>query len=131
MKVKLIKTKDFYPTMKDWWTGQGEAHVSPSMLPENTLVVFNDKAQPTHSVCFYNTDSNLAWIGWQLANPIIQKEDKVGCFSFLFEEVERYAKFLGYHILFTTSDTPAVVGTLSKRGFMTGDENVNHYIKNI
>lgn len=129
MKVNIIKTEDFYPTMKRWWDGQKEPHVSPSMLPEYTLVVSNSKGEQTHSMCFYNTDSNLCWLGWQLANPDVKKEDKEGCFTYLFEEAEKYARYNGYHIMFTTSKTPAVVGTLEKRKFITGDTNVNHYIK--
>ena len=129
MQVKLIKTEQFYPTMKLWWNGQKEAHVSPSMLPENTFVCYNDKNVPVYSMCFYNTDSNLCWLGWQLANPDVEKEDKKGCFTYLFEEVEKYARYVGYHIMFTTSNTPAVVGTLKKRKFDIGDTGVNHYIK--
>jgi len=129
MEVKRIRTEDFYDTMKQWWDGNNEAHVSPSMLPEFTFVCFNDKGTPTYSMCFYNTDSNLCWLGWQLVNPTVSKEDKKGCFSFLFEEVEKYSRRVGYQVMFTTSKTPAVVGTLNKRKFVVGDENVNHYIK--
>lgn len=129
MTVKLIKTKDFYPTMMEWWDGQEKAHVSPSMLPENTFVCFNDEDVPTYSMCFYNTDSHLCWLGWQIANPRLTREQKRGCFPFLFKAMEDYAKASGYHLMFTTSNTPAVEGTLSNLGYEMGDKNVNHYIK--
>ena len=129
MNVSIIKTEDFYPTMQKWWDGQKEKHVSPSMLPENTFVVTNDKGVQTHSMCFYNTDSHLCWLGWQLANPDVDKEDKKGCFSHLFEEMEKYARYNDYHIMFTTSKTPKVIHTLEKKKFNLGDVNVNHYIK--
>lgn len=131
MKVKLIRTETFYDTMKVWWLGQGFPIVSPSMLPETTFVCYNEKGVPTYSMCFYNTDSNLCWVGWQLANPEISKEDKKGCFRFLFEEVEKYSKEVGYQVMFTTSRTPAVEGTLLDLDYSIGDTNVNHYIKNI
>jgi hypothetical protein len=129
MKVQLIKTKDFYDTMREWWIGQNESQVSPSMLPEGTFVCYNDNDVPVYSMCFYNTDSHLCWLGWQLANPSVTKEDKKGCFEYLFNQVEEYSKQQGYHMMFTTSKTPAVVHTLNKTGFQQGDENVNHYIK--
>jgi hypothetical protein len=129
MQVKKIKTEDFYPTMQKWWDGNKETHVSPSMLPESTFVCFNDKDVPTYSMCFYNTDSNLCWIGWQLVNPEVKKEDKKGCFRYLFEEIEKYARYVGYHVIFTTSKTPSVMGTLESIKFTKGDADVNHYTK--
>lgn len=129
MEVKLIKTETFYEVMKSWWDGHGFSYVSPSMLPENTFVCFNNAKIPVYSMCFYNTDSNLCWIGWQLSNPHVSKEEKKGCFSFLFDEVEKYAKEVGYHCLFTTSNTPAVEEVLQNKVFKQGDINVNHYIK--
>jgi hypothetical protein len=131
MEVKLIKTEAFYNTMKYWWDGHKFLHVSPSMLPDTTFVCINNKGVPVYSTCFYNTDSNLCWIGWQISNPYESKEDKEGCFDFLVKEIENYAKSVGYHIVFTTSRTPKVEQTLLDNGFDTGDINVNHYIKTL
>lgn len=131
MEVKLVKTEDFYNTMKHWCDGNNFVHISPSMLPETTFVCINDNGVPVYSMCFYNTDSNLCWIGWQLANPYVDKVDRKGCFNFLFESIENYAKSLNYQVVFTTTNTPSVEGTLVSRGFEQGDLNVNHYIKNI
>jgi hypothetical protein len=129
MNVIRLETKKFYSTMKEWWGGHEETMVSPSMLPEYTFVCFNDSGKPVYSVCFYNTDSNLCWIGWQLGNPTIKKEDKKGCFKYLHDKVEEFAKAYGYQVLFTTSKTQAVIGTLEKCEYIEGDTNVNHYIK--
>lgn len=126
MEVKMVKTEAFYDTMKHWWDGQKFEHVSPSMLPENTFVCLKDGV-PIYSVCFYNTDSNLCWIGWEIGNPDV--EDKSGGLKFLLEEVEKYARYVGYHIIFTTSKHPAVSSKLLERKFVVGDENVNHFLK--
>ena len=129
MKVNIIKTQEFYSTMVEWWKVQNFGQVSPSMLPEYTFVCYNDKDIPVYSMCFYHTDSNLCWIGWQLANPEVKKEDKKGCFKYLFEQVEEHAKAWGYQIMFTTSNTPSVEATLKDCNYNIGDTNVNHYIK--
>lgn len=129
MEIKLIKTEDFYNTMKYWWDGHKFNHVTPSMLPETTFVCLNDEGIPVYSTCFYNTDSNLCWLGWQISNPYVTKESKEGCFDFLIKGIEDYAKEVGYQIVFTTSKTPRVEETLLSRGFNQGDLNVNHYIK--
>jgi len=129
MKVKLIKTQEFYPTMKEWWNGHNFEPVSPSMLPEFTFVCYNDNDTPVYSMCFYNTDSNLAWIGWQISNPKVSKKDTKGCFKLLFEEVEEHAIKNNYQVLFTTTKHPSVEATLEGLGFKAGDTTVNQYIK--
>lgn len=129
MKVVKKLTEDFYPQMLDWWKGQGFTPVSPSMLPEYTFVCLNDEGTPIYSMCFYNTDSNMCWIGWQLGNPYVSVEDRSGGFKFLFEEVERYSISVGYQVMFTTSKTPVVQAMLKGSGYIEGDTNVNHYLK--
>jgi len=131
MRVELIKTEKFYPTMQRWWKGQNFPDVSPSMLPENTLVCYNEEDNPTYSVCFYNTDSNLAWLGWEIANPELSSEQKKGGLEFLFKAACKLAENLGYQVVFTTSKTPAIKANLEKSGFVVGDEDVNHYIKTL
>tara|TARA_R110000782_G_scaffold72530_3_gene145237 strand:+ start:70 stop:465 length:396 start_codon:yes stop_codon:yes gene_type:complete len=131
MEVKLIHTETFYNTMKYWWDGHKFGHVSPDMLPMSTFVCFNSDGTPVYSTCFYNTDSNLCWIGWQLSNPYVDKDKREGCFDYLLKEIEEYSKGMGYKIMFTTSNTPPVESLLLSSGFLQGDTNVNHYIKNI
>ena len=76
--VRRIRTENFYLTIKDWCKGNNFPVISPSMLPEYTFVIYNDSDTALYSVCFYNTDSNLAWLGWELKNPNTSKEDREG-----------------------------------------------------
>jgi hypothetical protein len=131
IKIEKVLTKDFYPTMVEWWKGNNFTVVSPSILPEFTFVIYNSNGDPTYSMCFYNTDSNLAWVGWQLKNPKIRKEDRGDNLKSLFEHIEKYAKGLGYHILFTTSNTKPVENIMVNLNYKVGDVGVNHYIKQL
>lgn len=128
MKVKYTKTEDFYPVMKTWWKEREFTEVSPSILPEGTFVCHDD-SDNLYSICFYHTDSHLAWVGWPISNPFISKERKEGAFKFLFDEVERYAREAGYHCLFTTTPLPVVKSVLEECGYKLGDEKVDHYLK--
>ena len=129
MEVRIVNTKDFYDTMVEWWEGQGFPVVSPSLMPENTFVCYSSDNTPIYSCCFYNTDSNLCWLAWQIANPSATKEQKKGGLLDLFKEIEKYAAYVGYQVVFTTSHTPSVEAKLLERKFHVGDEGVNHYIK--
>lgn len=126
----IFRTEDFYNTMVEWWKGHNFTPVPPSMLPEYTFVVYNEDV-PVYSMCFYNTDSNLAWLGWQIRNPKVTKDESKGKLQELFKDIEEYSKSLNYQVLFTTSNTPSVERTMINSGFKRGDLNVNHYIKNI
>ena len=132
MKVKLIKTEEFYPTMVEWWKGHNFPVVSPSILPNTSLVCYNDEDEETYSLCIYNTDSNLCWVGWEISNPNLSKESKEGCLSFLFKKAEEYAKYLGYQVIFTTSVNDSIEKVLLENNYFTkGDRNTNHYLKEL
>lgn len=131
MRVELRTTKDIYSQMKEWWEGHNFPVVNPSLLPHKTFVCYNDNDIPVYSVCFYNTDSNLCWIGWEISNPNVDKSETKGCFAHLFKVVESYAKHLGYDVMFTTTDKKSIEGTLTKQDWYRADENVNHLIKEI
>ena len=131
-EVVKVRTKDFYPTMLKWCEGHSFPEISPSVLPEYTLVICDNKGDHKtllYSVCFYNTDSNLAWLGWELSNPDASKEDKEGALNELLKGAEKYAKSLGYQVVFTTSNTKPVVNSLKELNYKEGDTNVNHYLK--
>ena len=128
MEVNQVETKQFYNTLKDWCSGNNFPEVSPSILPSTTFVCYNNDKKPAYSVCFYNTDSGLCWIGFPLKNPD-KSVEKEGCLEFLFKGVESYAKESGYQVMFTTSNTPPVVSRLINLGYGVADENVNQYTK--
>jgi len=130
MEVKIVKTKDFYDTMCLWWDGHGFPRVNPSILPENTFVCYNN-GKPIYSTCFYNTDSYLCWIGWQIVDPEATKEDKKGGLRSISLAIETYAKSAGYEVVFTTTPHEGIKKTLTSIGYSVKDSGVDHLIKEI
>lgn len=131
MKVKLVRTQDFYSTMCEWWDGHNFTRVSPSLMPMNTFVCYNDEGKEIYSTCFYNTDSNLCWLGWQISNPRTTKEERKGGLGHLLNEVGEYAKGEGYQVIFTTTPDIRVQTKLTELGYVVGDSNVTHLTKTI
>ena len=128
MRVEQNLTREIYGMMKDWWIGNKFQVVSPSMLPQTTFVCYNDDDEPIYTTCFYHTDSNLCWFGWELKNPD-KSVDRAGGLKYLLESMEEHARQQGYQIMFTTSHTQPIEKILSEVGFVVGDTNVNHYLK--
>ena len=125
--IKKVKTVDFKGTILEWCRGHNFP-LNLNMLPENTFVYYVEDV-PVYSVCFYNTDSYLAWLAYPLSNPFCYKELKEGGLNRLFQYVSEYAKSLNYAFLFTTSNTVAIENELKSTDFSQGDETVNHYFK--
>lgn len=131
MKVKLINTEEVYDMINGWLNGHKLPSLPKTILPKSTFVCYNDKDTPVYSMCFYNTDSDLCWIGFQVSNPEVSKEKTKGGFDLLFKSAEEYARHLGYKLMLTTSSTPSVIGALSNNGFVEGDTGVNQYLKEL
>ena len=125
--IKKVKTVDFQGTLLRWSKGHNFP-LNIGVLPETTFVYYVEDI-PVYSVCFYNTDSYLAWLAWPLSNPFCDKLLKEGGLNRLFQYVSEYAKSLDYIFLFTTSSTIEIEDKLKEVSFIQGDTKVNHYLK--
>lgn len=125
--INKVKTVDFHNTLLEWAKGHNFT-LNIGLLPDTTFVYYVEDT-PVYSVCFYNTDSYLAWLAWPLSNPFCDKSLKEGGLDILFQYVSEYAKSLDYVFLFTTSSTPIVEEKLIETNFIQGDNKVNHYFK--
>lgn len=139
MKVRQEKTEDFYKTVVKWWNNhrisyQGEIVSYPvypiAILPQNVFVV-SDNDHDLYCVFFYATDSAMAWIAYPTSNLEAPAKNREGAMTFLFQEVEKYAREQNYFLIFTTSPIPNVQGALLDSGFEIGDQEVNQYYKKL
>ncbi len=124
----MENTVDFYPTMVKWWQGHNFPPLPLGFLPQKVFI-YNNGEQDTYCCTMYKTDSLLAWVAWQISNPELEsKKDEL---KEVFLSIEKYAKELGYKLLFTTSKHSTVINKLTESGFIVGDNKVNHYLKEI
>lgn len=130
IRIKLKDTLDFYPTMEEWAKERNFPLPPLSFLPTKTIVGYKDET-PVYSICIYHTDSEVMWIGWELSNKRSELSDREIISKQLINYIELYATSLEYKHIITTSGTPQVEKLLNYGGYLKGDENVNHYIKNI
>lgn len=128
-KVIKYKTEDLYEQIHEWCRGNSFPEVTLGLLPPTTFVCFNHNDEPIYSICYYNTDSNIAWLGWELGNPNVKHKDKIGGLDFLIEEVSKYSKESGYRFIQTISGTKSVINSLLNNNFIVADENINQYFK--
>ncbi|MFK5981447.1 MAG: hypothetical protein QM499_00920 [Flavobacteriaceae bacterium] len=139
MKVRQLKTKDFYNVVSKWWNNHQILHegkkisyplIPLSILPQNVFVVSDDKYD-LYCIFFYQTDSAMSWLAYPTSNLEAPKKNRKGALEFLINEVERYAREHNYFLLFTTSPVKPVQDALLSVGFVIGDEKVSQFYKKL
>jgi hypothetical protein len=126
MRSEILNTQTIIPTLTAWAEGNKFPMEFVNILPAKTLVVFNEDI-PVYAVGIYDTSSPVCWMGFVIANPATTKEQRKGGLRFITEEAINYAKYNGYKLMFTTSNTPSIEAKLKECGFIEGDTNVNQY----
>ncbi len=128
MKVRIEKTKDFYPTILSWWAKHSFIGPHQILLPVNVFIVSSGD-QDLYFCFFYNTDSALAYVAYPSSNKDAPVEIRKDALEYLFAEMEKYAKEQGYLAMYTTSATIPVIDALTKEGYKEADLKVNQYFK--
>ena len=128
LKVILEKTEHFYSTYKDWSEKKGFPVVSDTNLGTDIFVCYLGET-PIYSCCLYRTDSNMALVGFPLANSDVPKDTRKDALPYLFKRMSIMLKDLGYTKIWTTSGTPPIMDVLEREKYINADPNVNVYIK--
>lgn len=127
MKAEIVQTVQILDLIRQWIKGNNFTEGCINLFSDKTLVVYKNEV-PVYLACIYITNSPVAIIGWELANPSVEKQEKKGGLKFLFEKAKELSRQMGYDFLFTTSSTEPVQVKLQESGFHTGDQSVNHYL---
>lgn len=130
MIVNKYNTVEVYDKIIDWWKGHNFPPLSIDFLPEECFII-SDNNLELYAMFFYHTNSNLCWIGFPVSNPNVHSEFKKDGLEKLIKGMLEYSKQCGYKFMFTTSPIKPVQKALMNLEFVLGDEQVNHYIKNI
>ncbi|AGO47963.1 structural protein [Cellulophaga phage phi40:1] len=129
MEFKVIQhdAKDFYEVYKKWCKG----HNFPARNVEELDIAFVSYRgdTPLYSTFIWRTPSTFCVLGFPVSNPDIPYIHRKGALGFLFSEVSRQLKEMGFKIIWTTSDTERVVEGLIDSGFQVADTKVDQYYK--
>ena len=114
-----------------WWRARFDQPLPLDVLSESGYVAFNrGSGRPIAALWLYPIKgSKVAWIGWPLADPESNKEERTAALDALYDIIHVRAKEAGYRYIWTTSNTPPVESRLKGYGYVIGDKNVNQYWK--
>jgi hypothetical protein len=126
--VSIKSTKNFYSTAVAWSTENKFPVVAIENLGKKVFVCYQN-GTPIYSIFLWDTDSNMALIGFPLSNRSIPYTFRKGGLAFLLKEATPILAEMGYTKIWTTSGTPRIMEALEEEKYLNADPNVNVYIK--
>lgn len=129
--VKKHSKEHFFDTYIKWCIEHKFPTITIDWFPENVFVSYNENDEPCYCCWFWHTDSKLAWIGFPCSNKQVKFRDREGGLDALYEYISKYAKKKNYTTIITTSGREETDRVCKNTGYVLGDENVNHYLKNL
>ena len=107
---RVENKNDYYDRLVDWWVLQSFTVIDIDNLPNKIFVVSHNKtSEDLYAIPLYETNSNIAWIGFPTSNRNAKKEYKEGAFNYLLDKIETCCQLMGFSVLFTTSGTDRVI----------------------
>jgi hypothetical protein len=113
-----------------WCRGWGIPPTHPGAIPRNTWIV-SHKASAICLAMLYETDSNIAYLGFTLSDPALTSEGRADALSFLYDIIEKRAKSLGYKMIIAPIGHPSVINILQSKDYQATDRNVVTLLKKL
>lgn len=95
-------------------------------IPETGLEVVDDGKTLCYLVVYFEKTCPVAYIGWIVSNPENTLKESADGIAFGIGAVAGYAKRLGARHLLTTTGNERINEIYTRRGFIGGDERVQH-----
>lgn len=125
-KLSLVKfNPDMFPVLLEWFAKWEWTPCDLETIPNNSYFVARGDELVAFS-CFLATDSNLAIMGFTIANP--EAQDKSAAVDWLISELLAKAAQQGYkYVHYYTDSEPMVKRMQNQHGFLVTD-NASAYI---
>ena len=94
-----------YPLLKEWFFGWDEwTPCDIKSIPYHTSFFVEEKGSPFLFSCYYKTNSNLAVLGFTIADPKAFKEKRAEATQFVLEHIKKDAAKNGFEIIYYSTD---------------------------
>jgi hypothetical protein len=126
----FMDTTAFNAIAASWWRAQGTGHnLSPDALSTYCTVV-KDGQQPIAIQYVYPIlGSKIAGLGFTCGDPLVSKFKMGKAIRLLFKASEEGIRQLGWSIVYTGFDSPALQKTAAKLGYSAGDSMTEYWRK--
>lgn len=120
-------TEADYPTYTTWLALHNWPLIPRDMLPRTGVIVEVDGIN-TCAGFLYNTDSNIAWLEYVVANPLCDKLIRDKALDSLIPALLERAKGMGKSAVFSSIEHPGLIKRYQKHGGIIADSGVTNFI---
>lgn len=129
MTTRLYKPED-YATVAPWFEQHGSHPVPENVLPKCGVVVLDEEEKLLAAAWLYQDNSvGVAWLAWIVSNPDQPLFHVQPALQRLLGACEAAARELGYGLLFTMTERPALGRWLLQSGFKANHRGMTQFFK--
>jgi len=133
LNVRRLTENDWETLVKWWKQWDFEFVPSKEFLPDNGTggLIVEKENKPIASVFMYTTNSGVCALGWPLSDRNYKQEDRLQAIKLLNIACENVWKKHNGKFLFFWGNNKKYISNLQEIGFIEGDTNYSHLIKQI
>lgn len=128
--IRQYEKSDFN-MIASWWKTKTDVEINRVIESEYGYIVSLDDKDICAMFLYPTKGSKIAWIGWPIADPESDKDDRSTALDLLFDIAHSEAESMGYKAIWTTSKSSAVEDRLKKHNYIKGDTGINQYWRNL
>lgn len=131
MHSEQFRMKDYCKTTQAWWYYWHGTPINEQILSRFGVVVLDELDAPLAIAYLYPVSTcNMCWIGFTARDPYISAYRAGKALKLLIQAAEDAVAELGYSIIYTGYDSPALQRLVAERGYHKGSL-VQEYFKEL
>lgn len=130
MEAEFFRSKDWAKTTQAWWYKWHGEPINERLLSRLGVVVCEGGAPLAIAYLYPSQGSDICWAGFTVRDPYISSYKAGKALKLLVSAVEDASRKLGYSILYTGYDSPALQKLVKSRGYYEGSQ-VKEYFKEL
>jgi|TARA_R100000781_G_scaffold114908_1_gene87816 GNAT superfamily N-acetyltransferase len=133
LNTRVLETQD-WETLESWWADWKDWTPPPKdFLPNHGTGGFmvEKKTTPIVAGFVYLSNSKTAWLELIISNPEYREKDRKDAIKLLIEELEEFARSLGYKYMLTMGRNKHLIETHKSMGWETDNKTSLELIKKL
>lgn len=127
IKTELFEAEKHYEAVCSWWKAESWPQVPLNHLPKYGVVISVDDI-PACAAWLYQTDSQISWLEWVVANPEVRREKRAAALDELVLTLKNMANRMGFETIFMTARSAPLISRMEKHGFISTDKSMTNLI---
>lgn len=121
--MEIIKyNSEHYSLLLKWFVDYEWSPFPKTSISPNSFFVFQDNKPVAYSSIYFTYGTDIALLGFTIANKHIDKNIRNECIDFLMKHIENYTKQNGYNYIHYYTDANPMVNRLEqKHGYLVTD----------